>query len=341
MALFRLAWSNKIQLPLLITVCFMAFDIRLQLEINIFWEPPRPTAARQQRDRAQRIANANLEAIRAAAVNAALVQRQRQRQYLEQLARHEHEMRNYAMMRQVSGIEDDEDDNECAGFSTTEDDEEDEGEVSKSISNKKVNSSKKKVKERLMKLKQKKEKRKSKEGEENEDENGDEDDDSEDESSEDNSDDDDDDDDGDDDESGSGASQNPHPDYFGDSDREDDDDFYEGRDRSGDESDDSDSTGGIAPLVVELEIRQRSSSSESWFTQSTKAIIKNISILLPTMSYNTTNMFFRGNVHHQKSLTSCHVVPSCDKSLDAGLHLKLNSLLLRYIVNNSNNSKFQ
>ncbi|CAL8122476.1 unnamed protein product [Orchesella dallaii] len=38
MALFKLAWSAKVQLPVLITVCFMAFDIRLQLEINIFWE---------------------------------------------------------------------------------------------------------------------------------------------------------------------------------------------------------------------------------------------------------------------------------------------------------------
>ncbi|CAG7786572.1 unnamed protein product, partial [Allacma fusca] len=34
----RLAWSSKIQLPVLIAVCFMAFDIRLQLEINIFWD---------------------------------------------------------------------------------------------------------------------------------------------------------------------------------------------------------------------------------------------------------------------------------------------------------------
>ena len=34
----RLAWSSKVQLPVLIAVCFMAFDIRLQLEINIFWE---------------------------------------------------------------------------------------------------------------------------------------------------------------------------------------------------------------------------------------------------------------------------------------------------------------
>jgi len=38
MSLFRLAWSSKVQLPLLITVCFMAFDIRLQIEINIFWD---------------------------------------------------------------------------------------------------------------------------------------------------------------------------------------------------------------------------------------------------------------------------------------------------------------
>jgi hypothetical protein len=34
----RLAWSSKIQLPVLIAVAFMAFDIRLQLEINIFWD---------------------------------------------------------------------------------------------------------------------------------------------------------------------------------------------------------------------------------------------------------------------------------------------------------------
>lgn len=38
MALFRLAWSAKVQIPVLITVVFMACDIRLQLEINIFWE---------------------------------------------------------------------------------------------------------------------------------------------------------------------------------------------------------------------------------------------------------------------------------------------------------------
>jgi hypothetical protein len=39
MTLFRLAWSSKVQLPLLITVAFMAFDIHLQMEINIVWEP--------------------------------------------------------------------------------------------------------------------------------------------------------------------------------------------------------------------------------------------------------------------------------------------------------------
>jgi len=38
LSLFRLAWSSKVQLPLLITVAFLAFDIHLQMEINIFWE---------------------------------------------------------------------------------------------------------------------------------------------------------------------------------------------------------------------------------------------------------------------------------------------------------------
>jgi len=40
MSLFRLAWSSKIRLPLLITVAFLALDVNLQVEINVFWAPP-------------------------------------------------------------------------------------------------------------------------------------------------------------------------------------------------------------------------------------------------------------------------------------------------------------
>jgi len=39
MSLFRLAWSSKIRLPLLITVAFLALDVNLQVEINVFWAP--------------------------------------------------------------------------------------------------------------------------------------------------------------------------------------------------------------------------------------------------------------------------------------------------------------
>ncbi|KFM80496.1 hypothetical protein X975_04953, partial [Stegodyphus mimosarum] len=31
---FSLAWESRIRLPVLLTVCFMVLDVRMQLEIN-------------------------------------------------------------------------------------------------------------------------------------------------------------------------------------------------------------------------------------------------------------------------------------------------------------------
>jgi hypothetical protein len=251
MALFRLAWSNKVQLPLLITVCFMAFDIRLQLEINIFWEPPRPSAARQQRDRALRIANANNEAARAAAVNAALLQRQRQR-LLEERAR----------LDNLEGLNGGRHNFPAAAYEGEQSEVYEETDTADEVD------SSEDTKEESAKCKNKKKKRLRK-GEEDDENNDDE--------EEGDRDSDDDSDSGDDDYgngNGSGASQNPE--YFGDSDRDDDfsDENSQGRgDRSGDDSDDS--TGGAAPLIVELEIRQRPGFKE--FTTKLCSIVTNFS----------------------------------------------------------------
>jgi len=58
MSLFRLAWSSKIRLPLLITVAFLALDVNLQVEINVFWAPiDREGEGRDNEDRQRRRQN--------------------------------------------------------------------------------------------------------------------------------------------------------------------------------------------------------------------------------------------------------------------------------------------
>lgn len=89
LALFNLAWANKIQLPVLITVCFLALDIRLQLEINIFWEPPR-NVHRPPRDRGDRGHNLHGQRnneVHPSLVAANLVHRERQLRAQERVRR--------------------------------------------------------------------------------------------------------------------------------------------------------------------------------------------------------------------------------------------------------------
>lgn len=81
MALFKLAWSAKLQIPVLITVVFMACDIRLQLEINIFWETnnTRPHAMPRNTTGGQARRSSREDMRRAALVASALYQQQRRR----------------------------------------------------------------------------------------------------------------------------------------------------------------------------------------------------------------------------------------------------------------------
>lgn len=50
MFLIKLAWDSRIRLPLLIVVGFLAFDIRMQLEINIQTRRIRRRAIPRHRD---------------------------------------------------------------------------------------------------------------------------------------------------------------------------------------------------------------------------------------------------------------------------------------------------
>lgn len=93
MALFRLAWSAKLQIPVLITVVFMACDIRLQLEINIFWEPNNRQQTHASRNGSQRRASRE-DMRRAALVAAALYQQQRRRLIQEMRSQQAQEREN-------------------------------------------------------------------------------------------------------------------------------------------------------------------------------------------------------------------------------------------------------
>lgn len=65
MSLFRLAWSSKIRIPLLITVAFLAMDVNLQVEINVFWAPiDREVEGRENEDRERRRRNGMVRATR-------------------------------------------------------------------------------------------------------------------------------------------------------------------------------------------------------------------------------------------------------------------------------------
>jgi len=61
MSLFRLAWSSKIRLPLLITVAFLVLDVNLQVEINVFWAPVDREADRDNEERQRRRQNGTVE----------------------------------------------------------------------------------------------------------------------------------------------------------------------------------------------------------------------------------------------------------------------------------------
>lgn len=106
MALFRLAWSAKLQIPVLITVVFMACDIRLQLEINIFWETnngrPHANHVHGNSRSAAGQRRASREDMRRAALVAAALYQQQRRRLIQDIRAQQNRQRDQAQAHQQS-----------------------------------------------------------------------------------------------------------------------------------------------------------------------------------------------------------------------------------------------